>query len=174
MRTSMVLVLLAVVVGGIACSSSTSGLQTAYMATLNNSSIVPDTVTPSGGAATFTLNVSGNTISGTLSITTDPAAPDSFTVGHIHTGAAGSNGAILLNLCGTAYGLPACRGNINWTYTSPTSSTAMPGSAGAESYSAFITALGGGTQNTAYVQLHSTQDAGGEIRGQILRVDQGY
>jgi hypothetical protein len=168
----MVLVLLAVVVGGIACNSSTSGLQTAYMATLTNGSIVPDTVTgPSSAGATFTMNVNGSTVSGTLTITNDPTQPaDSFTVGHIHTGAAGSSGAVLINLCGVSLGLPACRGTVNWTYTSVNNATQDA----AVSYSSFVSSLGTGTENSNYVQLHSTQDPAGEIRGQILRVDQGY
>jgi len=180
MRTSMVLVSLAVVVGGIACSSTTSGLQTAYQAQFITSNSVVPAVAPTAGAASFTLNVNGNTVSGTLTITDDPTGNDAFTTGHIHTGVAGSSGAILLNLCGTAAiaatasttgqaATPPCTGTIPFSYTSGTPA-GMPGSP-AVSYTSFVGSL---ATEGDYVQLHSVNDPAGEIRGQILRVDQGF
>jgi hypothetical protein len=172
MRTSMVLVLLAVVVGGIACSSSTSGLQTAFTATLNNSYVVP-AVNPTAGAASFTLNVNGSTISGQLVISDDPTGNDAFTTGHIHTGVSGSAGAVLLNLCGTPavaatatskgqQATPACTGTINWSYTSG-SPAGMPVTP-SESYTSFVTSLsteGDYVQGPGLLTYRSAGTAGG-------------
>jgi hypothetical protein len=180
MRTSMVHALLAVAVGSIGCSSSTSGTQTQYQAQyINSNSIVPDTFTSTGSASlTLTVNAATNTVSGALTIATEPAS-GAFTVGHIHSGAAGSNGAVALNLCGTTAvaanaatgnpgqpATPACAvGTINFTYTGPV----LPVSG-----TAFATFASGVETETYYVQLHNALHPGGDIRGQILRVDQGY
>src|SRR4029077_16438721 len=106
MRTSMVYALLAVVVGGVGCRGTNSGVQTAYNATLNgNFTVPPDTST---GAASLVVTVSGLSITGNLTISAN--ASSAYSVGHIHAGSAGSNGGVLLNLCGTA-AIPAAGNN---------------------------------------------------------------
>jgi hypothetical protein len=178
MRTSMVHALLAVAVGSIGCTSNNSGPQTQYGAMYMNSTfIVPDTfAAPSTGAASLVLNVNSatNTITGTLTISAEPST-GAFTVGHIHAGASGSNGAVALNLCGTAAvpanaatgnpgqpATPACAvGAIAISYTGPV----LPVSG--TSFATFASAV---ESETYYVQLHNAVHPGGDIRGQILRI----
>lgn len=181
----MVYGLLAVAVGSIACGSANSGVQTAYNATLNGFYVVPND--SSVGQANLVLNVSGLTVTGTLSITANPAS-GSYTVGHIHVGTSGSNGNVVLNLCGgqaaaagqTPATLPACTGNIAINYTAPNGgANPMPGAAGngvcgAGNCPTFATFVSGIESEGYYAQVHSTVHPNGEIRGQILRTQQTF
>jgi len=200
MRTSMVYGLLAVAVGSIACGSATSGVQTAYNATINGFYVVPGD--SSTGSASLVLNVSGLTASGTLTIGgsapggTVNGVANAYTVGHIHVGASGSNGAVVLNLCGTAgdadsattgqKATPACTPGsvINFSYTAGSTSQLLPGATGntvcggtvaapvaCPSFGTFVANV---ETEGYYAQVHSTLHPAGEIRGQILRTAQTF
>jgi hypothetical protein len=93
---------------------------------------------------------------------------------HIHFAQGGVNGAIIVWLCGSAThpgpaGTPACPqggGTVNGIFraadvlASPTTQQLSAGQ-----ISQFIEAM---RANSAYVNVHTTNSPGGEIRGQVL------
>jgi hypothetical protein len=96
--------------------------------------------TKSGAAGKFTATVNGTTVTWKLTFShlTGPA-----TAAHIHTGKKGVAGAVIVPLCGPC--------------TSPASGTATV-------TDAQLTQMkNGGT----YVNVHTSKNPGGEIRGQI-------
>jgi hypothetical protein len=93
------------------------------------------------------------------------------TQAHIHFGNAGTNGGVMIWLCGTATnpgpaGTPTCpqEGSVGRTITAsnvvgPAGQGIPPGD--------FQQALAAIRSGAAYVNVHSTQWPGGEVRGQI-------
>lgn len=92
------------------------------------------------GTATLSLDRANATLSGTVSV--DGVTP---TAAHVHTGAAGTNGSVLLNM------------TVNATGATLASSTLT---------AAQLASLDAGE---LYVNVHSAANAAGEIRGQIGR-----
>lgn len=83
----------------------------------------------------------------------------SLTAAHIHTGAAGTNGAIVVNLVNLA--LPAS--NVNSTGTARPNDLVGPL---AGNWAGFVQAL---TAGTLYVNVHNTPNPGGVIRAQLVQ-----
>ncbi len=163
MRTSTVLAVLSVVLGGLACNSTT-GVQNNFGAVLSDYYEVPaDTST---GRATATFVVNGLTINYTLNITA--AAASNYTAAHIHTGVTGVSGPVRVTLCGSSPACPTGTGTVAGTFTAD--SLNMPlGSPAPITYAALVTAL---RARGAYVNVHSATHTGGEIRGQIFPTEQ--
>ena len=136
------------VVGILAITSLASGksMQTAATATfkaaLNVAQVTPHPKgTKAGASGTFKATLTGTTLKWTLTYThlTGPAI-----AAHIHLGARGKNGMALVALCGP------CK--------SP-----MSGSANSVTDDVATLMLQGG----AYVNVHTSKNAEGEIRGEI-------
>jgi CHRD domain-containing protein len=168
MRTSTVLTVLAVlavVLGGVACTSTT-GIQTAFQATLGGAYETPPVT--SNGAANATFTVNGLTINYTLNITL--AASSNYTASHIHTAAAGVSGPVRVNLCGagTAPACPTGTGTVTGSFTATADTMTLPGTP-ALTYAGLVTALRG---RVTYVNVHTVSNAGGEIRGEIMPSEQ--
>ena len=152
-----------------ACSDDgpSDGEATNFSATLSGANEVPAVTTPATGTATF--SVSGGQITYTINATNLQNA----VLGHIHLAAAGVNGPVRLNLCGTGAPQPACASGagvvVVATGTNGTTVGAPP--------ITFDDLLAAMRTGGAYVNVHtSTPDctpgapgcnAGGEIRGQI-------
>lgn len=133
-----------------------------WTATLNGANEVPPAATNATGSATFTA-VGDTAIQYSLSATGLTA----MTMAHIHTGAAGSNGGVMVWLQppnGTAAGAPApangvfATGRINQSW--------IRGLSGQPpiTLDSLRRLMRSGN---AYVNVHSSTFPGGEIRGQI-------
>jgi hypothetical protein len=142
---------------------------TNFTATLTGANEVPAVTTTASGTAT--LEVSGSQIIYTITATNLQNA----VLGHIHLAAAGANGSVRLNLCGTGAPEPAC------TSTSGTTGVVAAGTNGTTVGAPPITfaeLLAAMRTSGAYVNVHTSAagctpgapgcNPGGEIRGQIV------
>jgi len=157
MRTSLLQVVLAVaVVGGIACEGPDAITLpvTAWTAVLTPADEVPAvTGSSAAGTATFAL-MTGRTDSVDYTITIQTLPGTTITAAHLHQAAAGATAVVAVDLCGAGTA-PAC--------------TALGAPGVLISGRRFITATHL-TQMRAfgmYVNVHTTANAGGEIRGQL-------
>ena len=115
-----------------------------FVAVLNSGQEIPHpTGTKVGASGKFTATLSGTTLTWKLTFghLTGPA-----TAAHIHSGLKGKAGPVLIPLCGTG-----C--------TSPASGTVTVTSAQVSDM----------TAGKDYVNVHTTKNANGEIRGQIKK-----
>jgi hypothetical protein len=160
MRTAM---MLAVVLGGVACGSTT-GPQTHFQATLSGAFEIPAVTSTGAANATFTVN--GLTLNYTLTITA--AAASNYTAAHIHTGVAGLSGDVRVTLCSSSPACPTGTGAVAGVFTATADTMTLPGTP-ALTYAGLVTALQG---RGAYVNVHSSSHTGGEIRGQIQPSEQ--
>jgi hypothetical protein len=130
------------VIGVLAASSLASETTTTYKATLNAAQVVPNPKgTRTGASGTFSATLTGTTLKWRLTYThlTGPAG-----AAHIHLGARGKNGIALVALCGP------CKSPISGTANSVT-----------DDVGALMAKAG------AYVNVHTTKNPEGEIRGEI-------
>jgi len=107
---------------------------------------VPPVNTPGSGTATLDVNVVTGALSGTLTFS---GLTSNATASHIHQGAAGVNGPIIIPLAGGA-------GVTAGTWMVPAGTVMTP---------AQLAAL---QANQLYIQIHTLTNPGGEIRGQII------
>ena len=127
---------------------------TNFTANLNGANEVP--AVTSGATATATFTVASGTINYTLTISGTPTS--AISVAHIHNGVAGAAGPVRVNLCGTGAPAPACPAGAGTV-----SGTATTG-VGITLDSAIVLLRGAQT----YANVHTANNGGGEIRGQIL------
>lgn len=113
---------------------------------INGSQEVPPVATAGTGLGDITVNTATGAISGTVSFT---GLSTATTAGHIHVGAAGVNGPVIVPLVG---GLGVTAG----TMSVPPGSVLL-----ADQLAALRT-------NGLYINIHTSANLGGEIRGQIL------
>jgi hypothetical protein len=176
MRTSVLSTALVVALVGIACSDDTTAPATAFHATITGAQEVPATPAPSPGTGTATITIVGLKIRWTLNIT--HAGLSNYTNAHIHAGTATGgatnagtgSGIVRVNLCGSGapQACPTATGTVtdSITYTALTDTVLNSGGAAAhmtvEGLIAALRAFG------AYVNVHTTGNGGGEIRGQVV------
>ncbi|MCU0626154.1 MAG: CHRD domain-containing protein [Gemmatimonadaceae bacterium] len=167
-RPARSLALALAVLGLVACDDDDDNGAPAperFTAQLAGSNEVPPVTTTASGSATFTAV--GDTA---LSYTITVSGLTGVTMGHIHSGAAGVNGPVLVWLAppnGTAPQTPSgltngelSAGRINASWIRGV------GGAPAISLDSLKRLLRTGN---AYVNLHTSANAGGELRGQIVR-----
>jgi CHRD domain-containing protein len=139
-----------------ACSSDpTAPTTTTYVAQLSGDNEVPAISGGASGTGTFTL--SGNSLSYTVTVN---GLSGNAAASHIHMGAAGSNGGILVPFTAAAVQSgQVASGTIDLT---------QPVSNGTNSISgdSLLSLL---SQGLLYTNVHTAAHPGGEIRGQILR-----
>ena len=153
MRDIGAIVLLAATVS---CGSdgSTASSNAVYVADLSGLREVPAVVTSASGKATFTRQGRSVTYVVTAAGFTTP-----ITVGHVHIGAAGVIGSVIVPFTIVAQSGIVATGSIDLGAPITQGNITIPGDS-------LRTLFDNGN---AYVNLHSAAYPGGEIRGQIAR-----
>lgn len=152
-RAALVAVLLAATLG-VACSSDED--LTFFDATLSPDNEVPARASSASGVARMTYDGT------TVTFVVQAANLSNYTMGHIHSGAAGVNGPVrvfLLQVQNPA--LSVTQGVIAEGSFTAANVTGIE-------FGALIEEMRAGT---AYVNFHSTTYPGGEIRGQVRLLD---
>jgi len=132
-----------------------------FTATLHGGNENPGVLTGSAGTATVTLNTATNTITYRVEVYNMPVGT---TASHIHVGAHGVNGPVVINLTVPAGGIS---NDYALTGTATTTDLVARAAQGINSWEDFVQAL---LLGNTYVNVHSTANPGGEIRGQLTRV----
>lgn len=168
MRFQNVFVLLAagLAAGVAACDEvafPTPEPQEEFQATLSGANEAPTPVTaPGTGTAIFAV-----TLDTFLAFRMDVAAIDSPTVAHIHEGAAGVPGGVIVTLySGPTRGL-AYTGVLGQTQFKPSQLTQLSAGYGATPRARFDSLLILMRAGAVYVNVHSRSNPGGHMRGQI-------
>jgi len=111
------------------------------------------------GSATITVDTSARTVTYQVSVFN---LPSGVTASHIHVGAPSTTGPIIVNFA------PPVNASNDFAYsgTVPESQWLMRPDQGIRSGDDIIQAILG---NNTYVNVHSTVNPGGEIRGRLIR-----
>lgn len=150
-RAAFIAILAAATMGG-ACSSDSDTNQTLFLATLSPANEVPARESSASGVARITFD--GATVTFVVAANNF----ENYTMGHIHSGAAGVNGPVRVFLYGPS--APASLAGGTLVQSSFTASDMV----GGFDFNTLIEEMRAGT---AYVNFHTTRYPGGEIRGQV-------
>lgn len=134
----------------------TSPATDVYAAQLNAASEVHDVTSNATGTATFTR--SGDTFTFTIDVTNIVGA----TAAHIHSGAAGANGPVVVPLFSSAMGTDIANGTL---VSAAFSAADIVGTTGV-TFEALVAMMASGG---AYVNVHTQTQPMGEIRGQLSK-----
>lgn len=129
---------------------------TSFTATLSGTNEVPAVTTTASGTATFTL------INGQIQYEVNVTGITNALVAHIHTGRVGQNGPVRLNLCGTGDPQPPC---VSGTGVLATGTNGTTVGDPPITFDQLVEAM---RSDSAYANVHTQQNQGGEIRGQIV------
>jgi hypothetical protein len=161
-HVTLIIVLIALVATGAVYASP--AVPSNFIAPLNGGEEVPPVNTNARGATTFKLSRDGTELSYRLIVANIP----NVTQAHIHCGAAGANGPVVVFLFGfdpagvTVNGVLA-EGTITAANVIPRpDSEVCPG--GVANFDELLAKMRSGN---AYVNVHTIDWPGGEIRGQI-------
>lgn len=160
MRTSLLHALLAATVVGIACSDDITNPVNAWESVLVGGNEVPAVTTTGAGTATF--SASGTTLTYTVNITA--ALSSTVTQAHIHSAAAGANGNITFWLCHTSGGTGVPAGTQ--ACAAGTAAGVLATGTVTVTEANLTTMRGYGM----YVNVHTANNTGGEVRGQLRNV----
>jgi hypothetical protein len=131
--------------------------QPAYGGPLGGAQEVPAVTTTATGQGTVVISADGSTI---MYMVTYSGLSGTLAAAHIHTGAAGSNGGVIL---------PLTAGPSPMTGTLTAANFAASGS-----ITTFAQAVAAIRAGTTYFNLHTAANAGGELRGQIVAAGDAY
>ncbi len=129
------------------------GQTTQLDADLTGAQEVPSVTTTATGTGDLTISADETSISFTLTV----ANIQNITAAHIHVGATGVNGPVIFNLSTT-------------TFTSPLTGTLTAADLvvqSAQNINTFADAILALRNGNTYINVHTTQNPNGEIRGQI-------
>ena len=132
-----------------------TGSDTEFEATLGGGDEVPAVTTIATGQATISIQGSE------IVYTVDVQNLENAVVSHIHVAPEGENGSVRMNLCGTDE-TPAC---VSGTGTLVSDSSSATFGEPAITFDSLVSAIRAGN---AYVNVHTTANPGGEIRGQLV------
>jgi len=151
--------LLAIAASGFAVATSNTAFaqQQHFTAKLSGNNEVPPITSKSSGTAAFDLNAAGTQMKYTLNVTNI----DKVIAAHIHQGSSTANGPIVVNLF-----IPSGpTGKVSGTLTqSSINSTSLIGPLKGKQMTDLIKLINSGN---AYVNVHTSQNPAGEVRGQI-------
>ncbi|PWU79573.1 MAG: hypothetical protein DLM72_16960 [Candidatus Nitrosopolaris wilkensis] len=137
-----------------------SAQQQKFTAKLSGNTEVPPVNTAGAGLASFQLSADGKSLNYQLNVT----KMSSVMGAHIHNGKQGQNGPVVAGLFNPTMSGPAT-GAVNGQLSKGTiTSTDLTGPLGGKQVSDLVNLLKSGG---AYVNVHTTQNQNGEIRGQI-------
>ena len=131
-----------------------------FFADLEGSQSVPPVDTSASGNAVLTVNQNQTQVSYRINLN----SLQRMTVAHIHLGRRGQNGPIVAPLLSVSPAISVTRAQVMGTV----SQSDLTGPLQGQSLADLIENMNAG--NT-YVNVHTEQHPGGEIRGQIRRVD---
>jgi hypothetical protein len=133
-----------------------------FKALLSGDQEVPAVITTAQGDATFKLSDNGSELSFRLNINNT----DNVQMAHIHLAAKGANGPVVVWLYPSAPPAVLKPGRFDGVLATGTITAAnLTGQLQGQPLSALIDQIKAGT---AYVNVHTVKNPGGEIRGQIL------
>lgn len=146
-------------VGVLALGANPASAQTYTLtATLTGAGENPAINTGSFGSATVTVDMSARTVTYRVDVYN---LPSGVTASHIHVGAAGTNGPVVVNL---APPVPASN-DFGFSGTVRDTEFVLRPDQGIRSADDMFQAILG---ENSYVNVHSAVNGGGEIRGQLL------
>ena|SRR5688572_5889371 len=128
--------------------------------TMSGGEEVPVINTGMVGTAEVSVDVTNREVAVTLNVWN---APTATTAGHIHVGAAGIGGPVVLNF---PAGVAGRTGDFAMTFRLGEAAFVARPAQGINTLDDIIQAIVNGN---AYVNIHTTQNPGGEIRGQLKR-----
>lgn len=131
-----------------------------FTATLSGGNEVPGVSTGSAGTATISLDQATGVVTYRIDVYNMPVGT---TAAHFHVGAPGVSGPVVVNFTV----LTAISNDFAITGTASATSLVPRAAQGINSWEDFVQALQLGN---IYVNVHSTANPGGEIRGQVTRV----
>ncbi len=132
-----------------------------FRAHLNGKSQVPPVKTKAEGEAVFNLSKDGDSIHYKITV----ANIENVTMAHIHEGAIGANGPVVVWLYPSAPPPKLIPGKTNGVLADGTiTSASLTGPLAGKSITDLLNDIKTGK---AYVNVHTSQYPGGEIRGQI-------
>jgi hypothetical protein len=138
------------------CSQVLAIADTNVRATLNGDAETPAIATVAGGTGEFNINDDDTEITYKLDLTNI----EDTTAAHIHVGAFGTSGPIILTLSPESFG-------DSLSDTLDQSNFTPEPAQGINTFSDAINAIKGGN---AYVNVHTEKNPNGEIRGQLVTV----
>jgi hypothetical protein len=131
--------------------------QPAYGGPMTGAQENPAVATAGSGHGTAVVSADGSTVTYLI---TYSGLSGPVNASHIHTGAAGSNGGVILPITPGPSPMTGTLTAANFTASGPVTTFAQA-----------VAAIRAGT---AYFNLHTTANPGGEIRGQILPIGNAY
>jgi hypothetical protein len=131
-----------------------------FTAALNGGNENPAVLTGAVGTGTVSLNLATQVVTYRIDVYNMPVGT---TASHFHVGAVGVNGPVVVNFT-VATGI-----SNDFAISGTASATDLTARAaqGINSWEDFIQAL---LLGNVYMNVHSTANGGGEIRGQVIRV----
>jgi hypothetical protein len=160
-RTMMVAAAMAMLVLG---ASATASAQTVRLtAVLSGANEVPPLAAGTGaaGSAEVFVNLATRVLTYEVKVFN---MPTNTTAGHFHVGGPGLAGPVVVNLAP-----PAVNDDFTLRGSANGSAFSVRADQGIRTWDDFIQALVGGQ---VYVNIHSVANGGGEIRGQLVPVDE--
>jgi hypothetical protein len=140
--------------------SYVSGGSVSYASELRPGNEVPPNASTSFGSSLVTFDLFNNTIAWEA----DGIGIANATVSHIHRGASSVSGPVIINFALSSAAIPAGRTNGSATIAAQQAASFLPSD---------LTALASAsTANAYYVNIHSSAFGAGEMRGQLVPVNE--